>query len=560
MTTDSHLPEAKLRHRRFSAIWLVPLIAALIAAYLGVNDYRTHGPLITITFKTANGLIADQTQIKYKGVPVGSVEGIHLSPDRSLVVVNARMAASAKALLTPKSRFWVVRLQLNSFDTSDLQSLVSGPYIQLEPGAPDTKEEYHFTGLESPPADQSEQPGQIFTLKSAKVGGLHVGAPIYYRDAVVGEVLKYDLGNGFEPITITLLVYKPYDQYMREKSRFWNVSGVSLAWGANGLHLETHSLRAILLGGIAFETPPEAQRDPVVAPKTVFTLYDNEQEAAASSYSGRTAYVTYFQSSVKDLAPGSPVMIYGMSVGQVTSIKLMYDAASNVPKVRVDFDINAEKAFGPKEATPPTDSTQILRELIEKGTRVRLESSNLLMGQKFLALEFVPNAAPAAIAQEGEITVIPSAGSSDNAMDALSDVANKLNQIPFDDIGQNLSHLISHADKLIDGEEMQQTVHNLSIAMANAADLSRKANTNMTPVLQKLPDISAQLQSAVSQANQLFTSLQTHYGDGSDFNSDAKRVLDQVTDAARSIRLLADYLERHPEALLNGKSPEKAKP
>ena len=304
----------------------------------------------------------------------------------------------------------------------------------------------------------------------------------------------------------------------------------------------------------------EAQNDAVAPAKTAFTLYDNEQEASTSAIAGRTAYVAYFQSSVKDLVPGSPVMIYGMTVGQVTSIRLIYDAPSNMPRVRVDFDVDADKAFCPKQDNQATDSAQILRQLIEKGVRVRLESSNLLTGQKLLALEFVPNAVPAALAQEGDVTVIPSAGSSDNAMDALSDIASKLDQIPFDEIGQNLNHLIGHADKLIGGEEAQQTMHNLSIAMTNAADLSRKANTNMTPMLEKLHDISNQLQSAVTQANQLFTSLQNNYGEGSDFNSDAKRVLDQVTDAARSIRLLADYLERHPEALLSGKPPEKAKP
>jgi paraquat-inducible protein B len=551
----------KLQRRRFSAIWLVPIVAALIAAYLGASNFIARGPVISITFKSAEGLVADQTQIKYKGVPIGTVESIKLSPDKSLVVVNARMNASAKSLLNPKTRFWVVKLEFDSFNASDLESLVSGSYIQIDPGADqdDKKEEHHFTGLESPPADRTGQPGQTFVLKSVKVGALHIGAPVYYRDAVVGEILKYDLGNGFEPVTITVLIYSPYDQYVREKTRFWNVSGVSMTFGANGLHLETHSLRAVLLGGLAFETPPEAQGDAVAPAKSVFTLYDNQQEALSSTFASHRSYVTYFQTSIKDLAPGSPVMIYGLSVGQVTSVKLIYDPQTNTPKVRVDFEVDPEKAFGPNEPGQSANAVQILRQLVEKGVRVKLDSSNLLIGQKILTLEFTPDAAAASLAQEGDITVVPSTGSADNIMDAVADIANKLNQIPFDQIGQNLNHLIGNADKMIAGPEIRKTMHDLSTAMANAADLSQKANVNMTPALQRLPDISAQLQSAVAQANQLFSGLQSTYGTGSDFNDSAKRTLDQVNDAARSIRLLADYLERHPEALLSGKSYEKDK-
>jgi paraquat-inducible protein B len=156
--------------------------------------------------------------------------------------------------------------------------------------------------------------------------------------------------------------------------------------------------------------------------------------------------------------------------------------------------------------------------------------------------------------------VLPGAGTSNNFMDSLNDVAGKLDQIHFEEIGNNLNHLLTTADKMISGPDMQQSLRDLSTAMSNAADLSRKANANMTPALEKLPDVSNQLRSAVTHANELFSGLQSGYGDGSDFQRDSKRVLDQANDAARSIRLLADYLERHPEALLNGKSPEKPKP
>jgi len=549
---DPAFPTAHVKHRRFSPIWLIPIVAALIALYLTWHDYQQHGPLITVTFKTAQGLVAGQTQVRYKNVALGTLESVHLDKDLSQVTANIRMTAAAKPLLTDNALFWVVKPELNTFNPSDLETLVSGSYIQVEPGAEGGDAQTHFTGLETPPADRSDEAGRIFVLKADSLGAVNIGSPVYFRDINVGQVLGYDIGNGFEPISINVFVRDPYAQYVRGHSRFWNASGLSLALGPNGLHLETHSLRAVLAGGIAFYTPPEGQNEVPADADSIFTLFNTEAEAENSIHLVHVPYVAYFQSSVKDLTPGAPVMIYGLKVGEVTGVSLLFEPEKADPKVRVSFDIQPDLAFGKDRP----DAADALRKLAEQGMRVKMESSNLLTGQKMLVLEFSPGAEPVQVAKEGDITVLPATGSADNVMDGLTDVVNKLNNIPFDDIGQNLDHLLKSADKTVSGQDMQQAVHNLSIAMANAAELTRNANTNMTPVLQRLPDISAQLQQAVAHANGLMTGLDAGYGDGSDFQRNSKRVLDQVNDAARSVRLLADYLERHPEALLSGKSDD----
>ncbi len=554
---ESHFPAARVERRHFTAIWLIPIIAALIAAYLGWHDYAQHGPLITITFKTAEGLVPGQTQIRYKDVTLGTVENVRLDDSMSDVVVSARMTGEAKPLLTDHAMFWVVRPRLNTFNPSELETLVSGSYIQIEPDGRDGQPEDRFTGLENPPAQRSDEPGRTFILKADRLGSIAVGSQIYFRDINVGEAIGYDVGNGFEPLTVTVFVRDPYDKLVRAQSRFWNASGLSVNLGANGLQLQTHSLRSVLSGGISFLTPPEAQNDAPADAGSVFTLYDDKKDADAARYPERMPYVTYFEASVKDLARGSPVLIYGLQVGEVTDVKLLFDQKKGEPKVRVDFEIQPEWAFGPGMPGQTPDPSQILKQLVAKGMRVKLESSNLLTGQKVLSLEFVPHAKPAVMAMEGDTPVLPSNGSAESVMDSLGDVANKLGQIPFQDIGQHLDHLLQSADKNFGGQEMQQTVHNLSVAMSNAADLSRKADENMTPALQKLPDISVQLQSAVSHANSLLGSFEAGYGPGSDFQRSSIHVLDEVNDAARSIRLLADFLERHPEALLSGKSYEE---
>ena len=565
MTMDNMPPEKEpvevvAQRRHLAAIWLIPIVAGLIALYLGWHDYQEHGPVINITFKTAQGLAAGQTQVKYKGVALGTVEKMRLSQDGSQVVAEIRMTGAAKPFLTDHAHFWVVRPELNVLNASDLETLVSGSYIQMDPGSEGGDEQTEFTGLDSAPMDRTTESGTIFVLKTNRLASITTASPLYYRDINVGEVLGYDIGDGFDPITITAFVRAPYDRFVRAQSRFWNVSSLSINFGAQGIGIETQSLRSLLAGGIAFMTPPDAKDQPPAPAQSVFTLYDDLKSAKAATFDRHLAYAAYFRSSVKDLAPGAPVLIYGIPVGEVTGMQLTVDAKTGQPTARVSFNVEPDRSFTAATPGQPFDAAVILRELVEKGLRVKLETANLITGQKELVLEFSPDAAPAPPVMEKDVTILPAASAADNLMDAIGDIAGKLNSIPFDQIGSNLDHLIKSADQTLGGQDMKQAVHDLSVTMSNAAELAKNANTNASPALQKLPEISAQLQEAVTHANALMNGLNNGYGDGSDFQRDSHRVLDEVNDAARSIRLLSDYLERHPESLISGKTGQKDKP
>jgi len=552
---ETTFPIAHIRPHHFSAIWLIPILAALIAIYLGWHSYSEHGPHITISFKTAQDIIPGQTQLRYKAVTLGTVEAVHLNPDLSGVIVDVQMTSQAKSFLTDRARFWVVRPQLSVFNASDIETLVTGSYIQVEPGVQGGHPKGHFVGLETPPTDRTDEQGSEFVLSTTTLGSLNIGSPVNFRGIEVGEVLGYDMLSDKEPLSIKIFIRKPYDRYVREHSEFWNASGLSLSFGPSGVHLTTHSLRSVLVGGVSFDTPLLAQNENPAANGATFPLYESEAQAKVSQYRIHIPYIAYFQSSVKELGVGSPVMIYGIQVGDVTEVKLVFDDKTNQAKVRVAFEIQPDRALGVFQSGTSTDPSQMMRRLIDSGLRVKLESNNLLLGEKMLTLEFAPNEPSIDVVQEDGVMILPTqSGSTDNLLEALSDVVNKLNTIPFEHIGNNLNTLLLHMDQTINGHDMRQALHSLSIAMANAADLSHKADLNLTPALQKLPDISAQIQSAVTHANGLMTGLDNGYGQGSDFEKNTKRVLDEVNDAARSIRLLADYIERHPEALLKGKT------
>ena len=248
---------AKVRRSRLSWVWLIPLVAAGIAAYLGWRTLSEEGPQISITFNSADGLVAGQTQVRHKAVMLGQVESIRLSDDMSHVVVTVRMHREAEPYLTDKARFWVVRPRLSAGSLTGLETLVSGSFIEMDPGDREGAKDYAFTGLETPPGVRSGEPGRTFKLSAERIGSLSPGAPVFYRDIQAGEVLDYDIGNGLGPVTITVFVRAPYDALVRQGTHFWNASGISVQVGAEGVHVELASLQALLSGGVAFDAPQD---------------------------------------------------------------------------------------------------------------------------------------------------------------------------------------------------------------------------------------------------------------------------------------------------------------
>ncbi len=552
---QGRLPAALVRRRRrFSLFWLIPIVCGGIGLYLVITTLANRGPLITITFKTANGITAQQTQVEHKSVALGMVEDVKLSNDMSSVVVHVRMNRQGERVLTSHAKFWVVRPRLTTGNISGLETLVSGAYIEVDPGLPGGEPQTDFTGLEEPPGVRSDEPGHTYVLKAKALGSLGPGAPVFYRDVAVGEVLGYDLGNGLGPVTINVFVREPFDRFVHENTHFWNASGISVNVGAEGLHVELESIQALLSGGVAFETPLHTEM-PASPSGREFALFDDKSQADAAGYQRNIPIVTYFQSSVSGLARGSAVDVFGIQIGTVTDVHLIMEPGGKNIRARVAFELQPERVFSQNELDRENNAREVTDTLVRRGMRAVLESSNFVTGQKDIALEFVPNATPAVVGQEGDALVMPSQGGGlDNITSSLSDIASKLDTIPFDEIGKNLNGALASLNQTIGGPDMRNALQKLSATMTDAQHLVHNADKGMEPVLKKLPQISADLQQAVARADAALG--EGGYGGNSDFQRNLSNLLDQVNDAARSIRLLVDFLDRHPEALIRGRTAQ----
>ena len=287
---------ATRRSRRVSVIWVIPLVALAIGAWLAWDTLSKEGPTITVAFDSAEGLQPGQSQLKFKDIVFGTVKSLELAPDHTHVVVTIATTRQAEPLLTNKTVFWVVKPRLFAGSVSGLETLLSGSYVGMMPGATAGKPQHAFTGREDPPIISEHVPGHVFLLKAKRLGSISLGSPVFFRDLSVGEVLGWDIADMAEYVTIHAFVRAPYDGYVSDDTRFWNASGLSIKLAGAGLEIELESLKALLLGGIAFETPDlQGKVEAASAENHVFPLFADHDTAEAASYTRKIEVVSYFR-------------------------------------------------------------------------------------------------------------------------------------------------------------------------------------------------------------------------------------------------------------------------
>ena len=545
---------ATVRHRRrIPLVWIVPILTAMIAGWLAWDTFSKRGPTITVTFNTAVGLTAGQSQLKYRNVVMGTVKTITIAPDLSNVLVTIETVKEAETLLTDKTIFWVVKPQLFAGTVSGLETILSGSYIGMRPSTGPGLAKRDFVGQEDPPILQASVKGTTFRLDTSRLGSISLGAPIFFRDIEVGTVMGWDLHDLASRVAIHVFVRAPFDRYVRDDSNFWNASGLSVSLGTNGINIQMESLRAILLGGIAFDTSHESTA-PISQADHRFKLYANIEEAKSAGFGQHIKLISYFPGSVAGVTEGADVTFHGLKIGEITQVGLVYDPKSDRVLAPVHYRIEAGRVSNLAKAQG-MEPVNVAEEMIRRGLRATLQAPSLISNSKIISLQVVPDDKPAGLAKEGDRYVIPAAevGGFDSLTASASELLSKINRIDFDKIGSSLVSAATGIDQTINGPQIKATLVALEKAMIDVQDIARKLDTDATPALKRLPAIAVQLQDAVTKANRLIGSVDKGYGDSSKFLRDLDRLLPQLTEAARSIRTLADLLSRHPEALIKGR-------
>lgn len=555
-TASQHAPaRARTRRsRRLPVIWIIPLLAIAIGVWLAWDTLSKEGPTIKVTFDSAAGLQAGQSQLKYRDIVLGTVKSLDLTPDHLHVVVTIATTRQAEPLLTSETVFWVVKPRLFAGTISGIGTLLSGSYVGMLPQTGKGTAQRTFTGREDPPMTAASEEGHTFLLRANRLGSISLGSPVFFRDLSVGEVLGWDIGEMARNVTLKVFVRAPYDRYVTDDTRFWNASGVSVKLGATGVELQLESLRALLLGGVAFATPDDKSDAAMSAKDHVFPLFADQQSADAASYSRKIRVVSYFPGSVRGLAPGSEVTMHGLVIGHVTSVRIAYDQARDTIVAPVEYQVEPERivGIGKQIYASPRDAVE---DVLRRGLRARLETASLITGQQMVALDFVRDAPPAQLAMEGEDFVLPTTegGGFSGLQASATALLEKVNDIPFKAIGDNLNGILHAGNTMANGQQIQQALTDLNATLVSAKGVMAQLDSDAGPALKQLPQIASGLEKTLTTVNKLALSMTSGYGGDTQFNRDLERLLVQANDAVRSFRALADLLARHPEALIKGR-------
>lgn len=544
-TEDAAAPAPVVRRRSGpSLVWLIPLLTALIGGWLIYKTLSEKGPALTISFKHAEGIEVGKTRIKYKSLDIGVVEGLRFSEDFARVLVLARMNKEAASFLRRGTRFWVVKPSLGVRGVSGLSTLISGAYIEIEPGQ--GASETHFIGLEVPPVVAADEAGRRIELVAARLGSIDRGSPLYYQGILAGEVLGYEMSNDYRSVLIHAFVKEPFDRLLRSSTRFWHASGVEVAIGADGLRVQTESLQAMLFGGIAFDTPDSQDGASENTEGLIFTLYDDRRSIQEHAYTSKARFVLYFDESVRGLAVGAPVEFKGIKIGQVTGMRLEYEPKSATFRIPVVIDIEPERVVerGAGLRAAPQAAFQAL---VKRGLRARLETGNLLTGQLFVALDMHPKT-PVRLARAGgpypELPTIPASFGQMTA--SLESILAKLDRIDLEGIGSNLKGTLAGTNKIANAPELERSIADLSASLASLRGILRKVDQHAEP-------IAANLDKALASARDTLVLMDRVLAPDSPLHDNASRLTEELGEAARAIRALVEMLQRDPQSVLFGR-------
>ena len=530
--SDEELPTPVVQNRRWipRLVWVVPIVAAVIGISLLIRNWENEGPRISISFLSVEGVQVGKTLVKYRDVTVGRVSSVGLSADHQTVMVGADLSKDAASLLTADTQFWIVRPRIGVGSVSGLETLLSGVYVGMKTGAA-TRRERQFAGLENPPALSHGPRGRELQLHAARAGSLAIGAPVYFRQFQVGRVIDENLlpdGN----TRVTVFVDAPYDGFVKPVTRFWNASGIDVKLGTDGLDVQTESLAAVLAGGIAFDDGPTEAVPAAAGMPGDFTLYKNETEAMAPP-DGDPRYVRMrFAQALRGLETGAPVEFVGVNIGSVVAVDLGYERQDKSFPVVVTAKVYPRRmglAYETLAAQGKTESDATLAvfvgTLVNRGLRAQPRSASLLTGKLYIALDFLAASPRAAFNASIRPLELPTVNGTFQELEAsVGSLVKKLNDLPLAQIAADL-----HTD-LKDLHETLSEIH--ARVLPNAVDTLSALHSTLDSANRTL-DVESPLQHGLTET------------------------LSESRSTLQAVRELADYLDRHPDALLRGRRPQK---
>jgi paraquat-inducible protein B len=498
--------------RKVPVIWLVPIVAAVLGIWLVVYNYLTEGPSITIVFSTAEGIQPGKTKIKSLAVELGVVESVELTKDLQKVVVKAKLERFAVPLLREDTQFWVVRPRVGPGGISGLGTLLSGGYIRLEAGT-GGEGRRKFDGLDNPPVTAAGTPGLNITLESTRAGSLSAGDPVLYRGFQVGAVETAEFDPESRRVSYGLFIRQPYDELVRENTRFWNASGITLKAGADGIDLELGSLQTLLVGGVAFDMPDGVLPGKPAGDGDSYSLFANVEAANRKSFEYFIEYVVSFTQSVRGLRAGAPVEYRGIRVGTVSRLMIQELADNKIEGAGDPIPVLIRLEPARLGLPDGPSSVDIFRDSVKagipRGMRATLQSGNLLTGASLIAIDFYENVPDAGLGEFAGYPEIPTlAGGIAGLEQKLNQLLAKLNSLPLDTAVANLNSTLVSLRGTIDDVRVALTGDDAKQIAASLNSVLTELNTTLDSISPDSPG-GERLERSLGDLNRTLRNLET---------------------------------------------------
>lgn len=534
------MTQARIRNlRHLSPIWLVPIVAALIGLWLVYVTLSNQGPLITLTMSNAEGIIAGKTTIKARSVEVGTVQTVKLSEDLTHVVVTARMAVDTEDLLRQDSQFWVVKPRIERQGISGLGTLLSGSYIELQPGKKGKYRE-KFPVLDTPPVAQPDEKGLRIRLTSQLSRGVNSGDPVTYRGYTVGRVEQTHFSTGDRRMEYQLFISAPYDALVTGNVRFWMNGGVRFEASADGVKFETGTLENLLRGGISFDVPKGWSLGKPASNGQTFILYADESSSRSREYDRFLDYVLLFDDSVRGLSEGAPVEYRGIRIGTVLEVPFQLSDAEllgkNLGMIPVQIRIEQDRFDDQNGDRALSQLSRDIEQQIRKGLRASLKTGNLLTGAMYVDLNFMPDSPHSAgYGQFGEFHTIPTVSGSLARIELQANrLLNKLNALPLENSLTNLDAML---------KESKQSFAAMRELSNNLSQLAKQPSSQQLPA--EMTKTMQELQKTLSS----FSTDSPAYGELS-------RSIESLNSLLRELKPTARRVNEKPNSLIFNSAPD----
>ncbi|WCG81538.1 intermembrane transport protein PqiB [Pectobacterium sp. A5351] len=463
MAKDNHAVADVETIKRWSPVWIVPIVTVLIGAWILFYHFSHQGPQITLVTSNAEGIEAGKTAIKSRSVDVGVVESVVLSDDLHRVEIKARLHDGMEKLLKQDSAFWVVKPQIGREGVSGLGTLLSGAYIELQPGA-NKEDKREFTLLDAPPLASPDAKGIRVILDSEQSGQLNAGDPVLFRGYRVGSVETSEFDPKARKMRYQLFISAPYDGLVTTNVRFWKDSGVAFDMSAQGMRVEMGSLTTLFSGGVSFDVPSGWELGDAAQTMAQYRLFDSQRSIQDSLYTEYKEYLLFFSESIRGLQAGAPVEFRGIRLGTVAEAPFFprnmtqeLDDDYRIPVlVRIEPD-RFQKTIGDS-----FDFEQHLKQAQSLGLRASMKSANLLTGALYIDLDFYPKekADKQQFVLDGYPVLPTIDGGLSQIQQKLMTVLDKVNNLPLNPMVNEATKTLAESQATL--REMQKTLATLN--------------------------------------------------------------------------------------------------